>query len=188
MPSMRRAILAHAALFATILCAGNADAHFILQSPAAATAQDALGDPQKTAPCGPNGAGTPSGAVTTYQAGETITIKVNFVGFIRTHGGVDPETYELRSWRDYMNTSPQMIAALLKQLTEAAGVKQVHIGVGDSLAYFADEYYDMLHERFPDVQYLDCQGKSGRDKWDLSSTALHWSCDTTGCEPDSGDP
>ncbi|MHC4519411.1 MAG: hypothetical protein ACYTAS_12545, partial [Planctomycetota bacterium] len=119
-----------------------------------------------------------------YQAGERITIKVNFVGFIRTHGGVKPETYELESWRDYMNTSPQMIAALLRQLTDVVGAKQAHIGVGDSLAYFAGEYYDMLHDQFPKVQYLDCQGKAGRGKWGLSSTPLHWSCDTTGCEPD----
>jgi len=119
-----------------------------------------------------------------YQTGERIMIKVNFVGFIRTLGAVDPETYELKEWRDYMNTSPQMIAALLKQLTQAAGVKQVHIGIGDGLAYFAKEYYDILHERFSHVQYVDCQGKAGRGKWELSSTALHWSCQPKNCQQD----
>ena len=48
-----------------------------------------------------------------YKTGEKISIKVNFVGFIRTHGGVNPQTYALEDWVDYMNTSPQMIAALL---------------------------------------------------------------------------
>ena len=119
-----------------------------------------------------------------YQPGEKVTIKVNFVGLIRTVGSVDPETYELNKWRDYMNTSPQMIAAVLKQLTQTVGVKQSDIAVGDSLAYFANEYYDMLHEQFPDVVYLDCKGAAGRTTMGLSSEPFHWSCDTDGCEQD----
>lgn len=55
----------------------TASAHFFLQTPAAATEQDGLGDPQKAAPCGPNGAGTPTGAITTYAPGETITITID---------------------------------------------------------------------------------------------------------------
>jgi gluconolactonase len=110
-----------------------------------------------------------------YQPGQKVVIKVNFVGFIRTHGGVDPETYVLEDWRDYMNTSPQIIAAVLKQLTQAAGVQQSDIAIGDSLAYFAQEYYDMLHAEFPDVCYLDCRGEAGRTKMKLSSVELHWS-------------
>jgi len=119
-----------------------------------------------------------------YQPGEKIVVKVNFVGFIRTHGGVDRETYELKDWRDYMNTSPQMIAAVLKQLTQAAGVKQSDIAVGDSLAYFAQEYYDILHAQFPDVCYLDCQGGAGRTKMELSSVELHWSTNPEDCRQD----
>jgi len=111
-----------------------------------------------------------------YKPGEKITIKVNFVGFIRTMRSVNRETYALDGWRDYMNTSPQMIAALLKQLTQAAGVRQADIAIGDSLAYFANEYYDMLHKQFPDVTYLDCQGGSGRTKMVLSSEPIYWSC------------
>ena len=111
-----------------------------------------------------------------YRARQKIAIKVNFVGFIRTHGGVNPETYALESWRDYMNTSPQMIAALLKHLTDYAGVWEANIAVGDSLAYFANEYYDMLHRQFPSVFYLDCKGGSGRTQMGFSSVALHWSC------------
>ena len=118
-----------------------------------------------------------------YKDGEKIMIKVNFVGFIRTHGGVNPETYDLESWVDYMNTSPQMIAALIKQLTQA-GVPESNIAVGDSLAYFANEYYDMLHERFPRVQYLDCKGKYNRGKMELSKVPLHWSCQPKDCKQD----
>lgn len=119
-----------------------------------------------------------------YRPGEKIAIKVNFVGFIRTHGGVNHDTYQLEDWRDYMNTSPQLIAAVLDQLTRIAGVRQADIGVGDGLAYFANEYYDMLHARFPDVQYLDCKGAEGRTQMGLSEVPLHWSCETDGCKQD----
>jgi len=111
-----------------------------------------------------------------YRPGEKITIKVNFVGFIRTMRSVNRETYALEQWQDYMNTSPQLIAALLRQLTQVAGVRQSDIAVGDSLAYFANEYYDMLHAQFPDVTYLDCKGGSGRTKMGLSDKPFYWSC------------
>ncbi len=121
---------------------------------------------------------------TPYQPGQKIVIKVNFVGFIRTTNAVDPESYDLKDWRDYMNTSPQMIAALLKQLTESAGVKQADIAIGDSLTYFAQEYYEMLHNRFPGVHYLDCRGQAGRTKMKLSSAPLYWSSHPEDCRQD----
>ncbi len=119
-----------------------------------------------------------------YKAGQKIAIKVNFVGFIKTTDAVNPQTYALQSWVDYMNTSPQMIAALLKQLTQNAGVKQSDIAIGDGLGYFAKEYYDMLHKQFPDVTYLDCQGGAGRTKMAPSKVPFHWSCRPEGCQED----
>ncbi|UCC96990.1 MAG: SMP-30/gluconolactonase/LRE family protein [Phycisphaerales bacterium] len=119
-----------------------------------------------------------------YEPGEKITVKVNFVGFIRTIRSVNRETYGLDEFQDYMNTSPQLIAALLKQLTQVAGVRQSDIAVGDSLAYFANEYYDILHEQFPDVTYLDCKGGSGRTKMELSTEPLYWSCRPEGVQQD----
>ncbi len=119
-----------------------------------------------------------------YRSGQKITIKVNFVGFIRTTDCVNPENYRLDKLRDYMNTSPQMIAAVLRQLTEVVGVEPSDIAVGDSSAFFAKEYYDMLHARFPEVKYLDCQGTAGRTRMRLSSKPFHWSRDTSGCKQD----
>jgi gluconolactonase len=119
-----------------------------------------------------------------YKPGEKITIKVNFVGFIRTLGAVNAETYTLEKWIDYMNTSPQMIAALLRQLTQVVGARQSDVSVGDSLTHFANEYRDILRKDFPDVVYLDCQGTSGRTKIDLSTQPLHWSCNPKGCNQD----
>ena len=88
-----------------------------------------------------------------YQTGEKITIKVNLVGCIGVWGGagVDPDTYDLVSRMDYMNTSPQMMLALLRQLVYEVGVNQADIAIGDSLCYFPNQYYEMLHDEFPDV-------------------------------------
>ncbi len=111
-----------------------------------------------------------------YKPGEKIAIKANFVGMIGGGRCVDRETYTvLREWEDYMNTSPQMIAALLKQLTQTVGAKQADITVGDTLCLFANEYYDLLHKQFPDVKYLDCQGTSGRTKAEFSTVPIYWS-------------
>jgi gluconolactonase len=119
-----------------------------------------------------------------YKQGEKIVIKVNFVGFIFTHGGVDAETYKLDSTRDYMNTSPQLLVALLRQLVEKVGVKQSDISICDSLAYFANEYYDIIHKEFPSVRCMDRGGKFGRIKMKESSVPLYWSCNPEGVKQD----
>jgi MYXO-CTERM domain-containing protein len=68
---------ASAVLGATMLCAGTAHAHFVLQAPAANLEQGPLGDPQKVNPCGQDGSGVETGMVTAFQAGETITITID---------------------------------------------------------------------------------------------------------------
>ncbi|KKK88764.1 hypothetical protein LCGC14_2739870, partial [marine sediment metagenome] len=119
-----------------------------------------------------------------YRPGEKIAIKVNFVGFIWFGRSIDAETYDLKDQRNYMNTSPQMILALLRQLVETVGVKESDIAVGDTLAYFANEYYEILHEAFPDVTYLDREGKFDRTAVKPSSVPVYWSCHPEGCLPD----
>jgi hypothetical protein len=64
-------------LAASLLVPSLANAHFVLQSPSAMTEQNVLGDPQKAPPCGDDGSAVATGAVTTYQAGETITITID---------------------------------------------------------------------------------------------------------------
>ena len=93
---------------------------------------------------------------TPYRKGEKIAIKVNFVGTIFPEKNIDPKTYDLTGRRlDYMNTSPQMIRALLRQLVKEAGVNQEDISVGDPLSLFPGQYYRMLHREFPGAQYID---------------------------------
>lgn len=115
-----------------------------------------------------------------YKPGEKIVIKVNFVGCIvtPTAGGVDPNSYDLVRGVDYMNTSPQMILALLHQLVKAAGVNQTDITVGDPLALFPNQYYDMCYREFPKVHYLDHNGGTAehpRTRVQPSSILFYWS-------------
>ena len=60
-----------------LLASSPARAHFTLQSPPASLEQSQYGDPQKAPPCGDDGGGKPTGAVTAYQAGDMITITID---------------------------------------------------------------------------------------------------------------
>jgi uncharacterized protein (TIGR03382 family) len=72
MPIMRSAAFAFAFTFVGVT--GTASAHFRLNEPTPTLQQAANGDPQKDAPCG--GAGTATNAVTDYQSGGTLTVKL----------------------------------------------------------------------------------------------------------------
>ena len=112
-----------------------------------------------------------------YKTGEKIIVKVNFVGCIRVWNRrpvTAIEDYNLRN-SDYMNTSPQMIIALLHQLVNVIGADQADITVGDTLCYFPNEYYKMCHDKFPNVRYLEYLGKFGRTAAKSSSVPLYWS-------------
>ena len=121
---------------------------------------------------------------TGYKPGEKLAIKPNWVGMIWREGAVDPETYKLIKRQDYMNTSPQLIISLLRQLTGVVGVRAADITVGDTLAYLVGEYYDVLHGAFPEVQYVDYAGKFGRKQVIRSAVPLYWSCRPEGKKPD----
>ena len=122
-----------------------------------------------------------------YRSGEKVVIKVNYVGCIGAWNRrkiTQIEQYDLRS-ADYMNTSPQMIIALLRQLRDEAGVKESDITVGDTLCYFPNEFYEMCRKEFPDVRYLDFVGQFGRTRASRSSVPLYWSTpDAQGKETD----
>lgn len=125
---------------------------------------------------------------TPYRKGEKIFIKVNFVGCIFTERNVDPQTYELKGRRlDYMNTSPQMIRALVRQLVKEVGVRQEDISVGDPLSLFPAQYYNLLSGEFPKVRYIDyTAGAEGhpRTKVAYSKTPLYWSSRPEGVDQD----
>lgn len=66
--------LLYSVVGALALFPGVASAHFILLEPPSWNSQNSLGNPQKTGPCGSEG-GTPTGTVTRFRAGETITVR-----------------------------------------------------------------------------------------------------------------
>lgn len=120
-----------------------------------------------------------------YRPGEKIMIKVNFVGLIYRMPSVDPATYKMDpAYSNYMNTSPQMILALLDELVGTVGVREADIALGDTLARFTDEYYEILHARFPGVRYLGCEEKPGRIAAKPSDVPLYWSCRPQGMRTD----
>lgn len=113
-----------------------------------------------------------------YKNGEKIAIKTNFTfcNYFPDFCCVDSMTYALNKKLDYMNTSPQMIRALLAQLVNIVGVNQVDISVGDPVAYYPNELYDTCHIEFPNVHYIDHAGKFGRTKVEFSTSPVYWSC------------
>jgi len=119
-----------------------------------------------------------------YRPGERVCIKVNFVGFIWRWPAVDPDSYRLEVRQDYMNTSPQIMLALLRQLVETVGIRPGDITIGDGLAYFPHEYHSMLYGEYPQVQYLDHKGAFGRTAIQQSDIQIHWSARPEGCQPD----
>jgi hypothetical protein len=119
-----------------------------------------------------------------YRPGEKVAIKVNLVGLIRSMNTVSPDTLALVRDRNYMNTSPQVMRALLRQLVAVAGVRETDIFLGDTLAVFANEYYDLLHGEFPNVRYVDCLGKLGRVQAKPSAVPFYWSCRPEGMKQD----
>jgi hypothetical protein len=90
-------------------------------------------------------------------------------------GAVDPASYTLIQRQDYMNTAPQMIIALVRQL-ESVSVRASDITVCDSLAYLVNEYYAILHRECPQVRYEDFAGADGRIKVARSEVPIYWSC------------
>ncbi len=60
-----------------LLAATPAQAHFVLQSPAALSEQNQVGDPQKAPPCGDAGNAVATGMVTSYKAGDVVTITLD---------------------------------------------------------------------------------------------------------------
>jgi uncharacterized protein (TIGR03382 family) len=60
-------------------------AHFRLDQPTSWMSQDGAGLPQKGPPCGDEGGGTPTGVVTAFQEGQTITVAIREIIFHPGH-------------------------------------------------------------------------------------------------------
>jgi hypothetical protein len=83
---------------------------------------------------------------TGYQAGEKIVIKIN----LTNQNGVSAER---------MDATPQLLNAVLYELTANAGVKESDITLGDPYRDFRAEYVDLVMSEFPGVHYVEGKGK-----------------------------
>jgi len=125
-----------------------------------------------------------------YQAGEKIAIKINMVTACRTFTGIVDANGNQTSRLGWINTSPQMILALLRQLVNVVGVAQDDVTVSDTTCYFPNHYWDYIHDEFPDVRYQACNSQWGRtaptsSQGQSCETRIYWSTDAAdGTTPD----
>jgi hypothetical protein len=107
-----------------------------------------------------------------YTPGEKIAIKMNWVLMVGRPDG------KKTSYLDNIDNSPQLAIAILKQLTDVAGVSPGDISIGDPQNCMANYWYDMVYAQCPGVVYLTRQGYSlyGRTQVAPDYTAqFYWS-------------
>ena len=107
-----------------------------------------------------------------YAPGEKIAIKINNT---LCHNA-STTTFEKRSsYRYHIDTSPQLIIALLGQLANVVGVAQQDITIGDPGRIMPGFIYDRVHPEFPGVRYLSNPGGLGRTAAEFSNVPFYWS-------------
>ena len=102
-----------------------------------------------------------------YQAGEKIFIKMNLVTSSFNPNTCTDASYNWvpsECWTNWTSVgqSPQVMVALLDQLVNVVGVAQADITIGDSTGLWINELYNVVHNAFPNVNYLDARGTLGR--------------------------
>jgi hypothetical protein len=100
-----------------------------------------------------------------YIPGERIAIKINQNN---TSGHAD---------NNEINTTPQLVLSVLKNLVEMAGVPQKNIVVFDASRYITDNIFNKCHAVFPDVVFVDNSGNDGRVKSEYYPEAIKYSED-----------
>lgn len=95
-----------------------------------------------------------------YQAGEKIFIKTNGVGSTVTSAN-DHSIPNIIGYT-MARTSPQPVLAILRQLINDCNIPQANISVGDPQNDIQDEYWDLWHSEFPEVNYICHKGGQGR--------------------------
>ncbi|MFN8208999.1 MAG: DUF362 domain-containing protein [Bacteroidales bacterium] len=89
-----------------------------------------------------------------YTAGEKIMIKLN-------HTNMNAGGHNMGDW---MNSTPELVRALLEQLIDSLGIAQENITIGDPYRGFPNETYDICHVDYPDVHYIEGSGTNGREQ------------------------
>ena len=102
-----------------------------------------------------------------YSAGEKIFIKVNAV-----HAWTTNPDLSIRNDGNYGNvdTSPQVILSVLRQLINKAGVPEDAIYIGDPYTQIFKHIHDKLSAEFPDVHYMSKSDVVNREQLQLTNT------------------
>ncbi|MBN1481515.1 DUF362 domain-containing protein [candidate division KSB1 bacterium] len=97
-----------------------------------------------------------------YIEGETIFIKINAV-----HAWTTNNDGSIRNDGSYGNvdTSPQAVLAMLRQLVHKAGVPQDKIYIGDPYTHIFSHCLEKWRKDFPNIHYMDKSGIDGREKY-----------------------
>jgi hypothetical protein len=82
-----------------------------------------------------------------HARGEKIALKVNLNN--------DRTGYDDTPW---INTSPQVVNAVLHTLVRGAGVREEDITVFDSSRYMTPHFHNYVHDAFPGVVFVDSYG------------------------------
>ncbi len=107
-----------------------------------------------------------------YAPGEKIAIKINNTLCYNASAATLEKQW---NYRYNIDTSPQMIVALLGQLVNVVGVAQEDISIGDPGRIMPGFIYDRVHPEFPTVQYLSNPGGLGRTAVEFSKVPFYWS-------------
>ncbi len=96
---------------------------------------------------------------TGYSAGEKFMIKINLTNSYYISGGT---AHTDNNAKTHMDQTPELMLAVLQHLVDEVGVAQTDITIGDPYRTFRDEYWDVCHSVYPDVNYCDGEGLNGR--------------------------
>jgi hypothetical protein len=112
-----------------------------------------------------------------YAPGEKVAVKINNTLCYNAN----TSTFEQRSNnKNRIDNSPQMIAALLGQLVQVAGVAEQDISIGDPGRPMPNLIYDRVQPAFPNVRYLSSVGGRGRTATEFSDVGFYWSTPAAG--------
>jgi len=102
-----------------------------------------------------------------YSAGEKIFIKINAVHAWSTYSDLS-----IKDDPNYGNvdTSPQVILSLLRQLINKAGVPEEAIYIGDPYTQIFKHVYEKLSAEFPGVHYMSKSDHPDREQLQASNT------------------
>ena len=103
-----------------------------------------------------------------YTSGEKIFIKLNFTNSCCCFP--DRSTTEKNGRFDKMDSTPELVVSLLRHLVDSLGIEPENITVGDPFRRFPDSYYNVIHDAYPGVTYMDDAGINGRTQVTITST------------------